>query len=330
MSKTSNSKLKLLYLAKIFFEETDEEHALNNKEIISRLAAHQVSVDRKTLYSDIEELKQYGLDITNFKKGRSMYYQLSSREFELAELKLLVDSVQSAKFITEKKSLKLIEKLEGLASHHQKKDLQRQVTLLGRLKNTDEKIFYAVDNLYAAINQDRQVQFKYFQWNVQKERVLRHDGAWYQISPWALIWDDEYYYLLGYDVEAGRIKHYRVDKMLQLDILEEKRLGEKTFNDINLPQYSKKLFGMYNSANVSVTLLCENDLAGPIIDRFGENVMLTKVDDEHFRTTIEVSASDLFIGWIIGLGKGAKIIAPENMVTRMQNMARRLAEQYLG
>ncbi|MGN0564187.1 MAG: helix-turn-helix transcriptional regulator, partial [Candidatus Heritagella sp.] len=199
MAKGSNQKPKLLYLAKIFAEYTDEEHGLSMQEIIARLNQYEINADRKTLYLDFEELRHFGLDIVSEQKGRNVYYFLASRDFELPELKLLVDCVQSSKFITERKSRELIKKLESLVSKHNASQLQRQVILSGRVKAMNESIYYSVDTIHNAINGDKQIRFQYFQWNVKKEMELRHHGAWYQISPWALVWDDEYYYLIGYD-----------------------------------------------------------------------------------------------------------------------------------
>lgn len=330
MAKGTNQKLKLLYLTKIFTEMTDEAHGLTAQEIISQLNRYEVNADRKTLYSDLEELRHFGLDIVNSPSGRNVYYRLASREFELPELKLLVDSVQSSKFITERKSRELIKKLESMVSTYEAKQLHRQVILSGRVKTMNESIYYSVDKIHAAINEDRKIKFQYFQWNVKKEAMLRHDGAWYHISPWALVWDDENYYLIGYDADAECIKHYRVDKMLHLDMAKEKREGRAVFQKLDLARYSNGLFGMFGGEELTVTLLCENNLAGAIIDRFGKDIVIVREDEDHFKTVVTVSANKQFLGRIIALGKGVKFTAPESMVEAMREEARRLAEQYLG
>lgn len=329
MAKGSNQKLKLLYMAKIFMEKTDEEHGLSVQEIIKLLNQYGVNADRKTLYLDFEELRHFGMDIVSNPVGRNVYYHLTARQFELPELKLLVDSVQSSKFITERKSRELIKKLESMVSIYDARQLQRQVVLSGRVKTMNESIYYSVDTIHDAINDDRQITFQYFQWNVLKKPELRHDGAWYRISPWALVWDDEYYYLIGYDAAAGVIKHYRVDKMLHLDMTDEKREGKDVFKKLDLARYSKGLFGMYGGEELTVTLLCENNMAGAIIDRFGKDISLIREDEEHFKTHVTVSASKQFLGWVIALGKGVKIISPESLVDAMKAEAKRLAEQYL-
>lgn len=326
--KGDNQKLKMLYLAKIFSEETDDNHALTMPQIIEKLAAYGVNADRKTLYLDFEELRHFGLDIIAIKEGRDCFYHLGSRDFELPELKLLVDSVQSAKFITDKKSKELIKKLEALVSKHEGKQLHRQVVISGRIKTMNESIYYNVDKLHEAIGAGCQIRFKYYQWNVQKKMELRKDGAWYQISPWALMWDDENYYLVGYDAKDGKIKHYRVDKMLRISILEDKREGQEQFKKFNMPRYTKSLFGMYGGEETSVCIEGRNEMVGVLIDRFGKDIMLAPIDDEHFRTVVNVAVSNQFLGWIMALGDGIKIVSPDSVVEQMRAEAKRLTEQY--
>ena len=326
--KGDNQKLKMLYLAKIFSEETDDQHALTMPEIITKLAACGVNADRKTLYLDFEELRTFGLDIIATQVGRNCYYHLGGRDFELPELKLLVDSVQSAKFITDKKSKELIKKLEALVSKHEGKQLHRQVVISGRIKTMNESIYYNVDKLHEAIGAGCQIRFKYYQWNVKKEMELRRDGAWYQVSPWALMWDDENYYLVAYDSEDDKIKHYRVDKMLRISVTEEKREGQDQFKKFNMPRYTKSLFGMYGGEETSVTIEGRNDMVGVLIDRFGKDIFLTSIDNEHFRTVVNVAVSNQFFGWIMALGDGVKIVAPQPVVDQMKAEAERLYKQY--
>lgn len=328
MPKTANQKLKLMYMAKLLYESTDESHGVSTQDIIDELAKWDISADRKTIYLDLEELRRFGMDILTEKSGRSISYHLVSRNFELPELKLLVDSVQASKFITEKKSIELIKKLEGLVSTYEAKQLSRQVVLTGRVKTMNESIYYSVDTLHAAINQNVRIRFKYFQWNVDKQPELRHGGAWYFISPWALVWDDEYYYLLGYDSQEGIIKHYRVDKMLNIELTDDPREGQEVFDKLDIPKYSKSLFGMFGGKETTVSLLCENSLAGAVIDRFGKDIILSRTDENHFVTRVNVSASRQFLGWVFALGDGVKITAPESMVEQMRLEAERLAEQY--
>ena len=323
-----NQKLKMLYLLKIFSEETDDLHPLTMPEIISKLAAYGVNANRKTLYLDFEELRNFGVDIISNKVGHDCYYNIGSRDFELPELKLLVDSVQSSKFITDRKSTELIKKLESLVSKYEGKQLQRQVVISGRVKAMNESIYYNVDKLHEAIGAGCQIRFKYYQWNVDKQMELRKDGAWYQVSPWALMWDDENYYLVAFDATDGKIKHYRVDKMLSISVTKEKRLGQEQFKRFDMPRYTKSLFGMYGGEIVKVTLEARNDMVGVIIDRFGKDVMIAPVYSERFRVNVDVSMSNQFLGWIMAVGDGVKIVGPDKVVEKMRAEVRRLAEQY--
>ena len=328
MPKGRNQKSKLLYLAKIFREETDDGHALTVQQLIEKLEALDIPANRKTIYDDLEELRRFGLDIIKEQRDRNVYYHLGSREFELAELKLLVDSVQGSRFITAQKSRKLIKKLEALVSVHEGKQLQRQVVISGRIKTMNESIFYTVDDLNAAINADRQVTFQYYQWNVRKKQELRHEGKRYTVSPWALLWTDDNYYLIAYDAEAAMIKHYRVDKMLRLSVADKRREGKEAYKRLDMAKYSQSVFGMFQGEECSVTLLCRNDMAGVIIDRFGKDIPFTSCDEEHFTVRVTVAASQQFIGWVIGLGSGVKILEPESMVETMRDEIRRLSEEY--
>lgn len=327
MSKGTNQKLKLLYLTKIFREQTDEEHMLTIAEIIKKLSAYDVSADRKTLYTDFEELRHFGLDIISQQIGRQHYYYLGAREFELPELKLLVDSVQSAKFITAQKSQKLIKKLEGLVSKYEATQLQRQVYITGRVKTMNESIYYNVDKLHAALSADAQIQFQYYQWNVKKEMELRRGGKLYQVSPWGLMWDDEYYYLVAYDAETDKIKHYRVDKMLRIQITDQKRAGKERYQSFNLPDYTKRIFGMFSGEETKVTLEADNSMAGVLIDRFGKDITLIPQDGGRFRATVDVAISDQFLGWIVALGT-VKIVGPEAVVEKMQAKVSNLIADY--
>ena len=328
--KGEKQKQKMLLLVQIFMEETDETHFLTLNEIIQMLADRGVNADRKTLYTDLDELRDFGFDIIMEKIGRSYYYHIGQRPFELPELKLLVDSVQSAKAITDKKSNELIGKLESLVSKYEAKQLNRQVIISGRIKTMNESIYYNVDALHDAIGADSQIRFKYFQWNVRKEMKLRREGAWYQVSPWALMWDDENYYLVAYDTNEDKIKHFRVDKMQKISQTEEKREGKAQFSKFNMPKYTKSLFGMFGGEESRVSLEAENDMVGVLIDRFGKDILIHPVDEDHFRTTVTVAVSKQFLGWIIALGKGVKIVGPDEVVDQMKAEISRLSEQYNG
>ena len=322
MAKSPNQKLKLLYLMKILLEQTDENHRITMTEIIENLASYNISAERKSLYNDIESLRLYGLDIIGIQEGRTYFYYVGSRRFELAELKLLVDSVQSAKFITAKQSSELIKKLEGLASRYEASKLHRQVFVAGRVKTMNESIYYNVDRIQTAIGENSKITFQYFQWNVEKKMELRHDGAVYKVSPWALSWNDGNYYLIAYDGEKGIIKHFRVDKMLHIE------LNGEVFQSFDMAAYARKMFGMYGGKEERVRLECENSFAGVIIDRFGKDVTLNRLDDTHFFVNVEAAVSRQFLSWVIGLGEGVKIPGPESVVARMKDEIRRLMRQY--
>lgn len=328
MIKGVHQKLKLLYLAKLFMTMTDEEHGLTVAEISEHLKNYDVSADRKTLYQDFEQLRYFGLDIISSREKGNCIYRLASREFELPELKLLVDCVQSAKFITENKSNELIKKLESLASVHEAKQLHRSVYISGRVKTMNESIYRNIDIIQTAIIENKQIRFQYFQWNIKKEPVLRHDGAWYIVSPWSLTWDDENYYLFAYDAHDKIIKHYRVDKMIHISATENSRDGQQIYSESNLPLYSKRLFGMYSGEQVKATLLCENSMVGTMIDRFGKDIMVIKEDEEHCTVSVDVAESDHFLAWIIALGTGVKIVAPTSLIEKMKEKIEKLNEQY--
>ena len=329
MAAGENQKLKLLYLQKILMEETDPDHGLSAQEIIEKLEAYGVNADRKTLYGDFSELERFGLDIVSEHTGRNVFYHLNERTFELPELKLLVDSVQASKFITERKSRQLIRKLESLVSNYEAKHLHRQVLISGRVKTMNESIYYNVDMLHEAINLGKQIRFHYGQWNVHKKMVLRRGGAWYQVSPWCLMWDDENYYLVAYDSVDGIIRHYRVDKMLHLSISTLPREGKEAFREFDAAKYTRQLFGMFGGEVMRVTLEARNEMAGVLIDRFGSGISITPTDEEHFTASMDVAFSPHFLGWIVALGEGIKITGPEKLVEQMKAEAKRLSAVYL-
>ena len=326
--KGENQKLKMLYLVQLFSRETDDTHKLTMPEIIAKLAADGVNADRKTLYQDFDELRRFGFDIISEKEGKSYYYYLGSRDFELPELKLLVDSVQSSKFITDKKSGQLIKKLESLVSRYEGSQLHRQVIIAGRVKTMNESIYYNVDKIHAAIGTDRQIRFKYFDWNLKKEMEPRYGGKWYQLSPWALMWDDEKYYLVAYDSKHETIIHYRVDKMTQIGILDEKREGHEAFRKFNIAHYTNTLFGMFAGDETKVTIEAENRLVSVFIDRFGKDIIIAPVDEDHFRTTVTVAVSKQFFGWIMGIDGDVRIVAPDSVVKQIRAEIESVAERY--
>lgn len=329
MAERTSQKLKLLYLMKILLQKTDETHGITMPEIISELNAYGISAERKGLYNDMECLRTYGMEIAGYQEERAYYYKVVDRQFELAELKLLVDSVQSAKFITTKKSRELIEKITGLASKYEATQLNRQVYMAERIKTKNEGIYYNVDAIYNAIAENVKITFQYFRWNIKKQMELRHDGALYQVSPWALSWDDDNYYLIAYDEKEEKIKHFRVDKMLHIEMTEEKREGRWVFKEFDIAVYARKMFGMFDGEEEMVKILCHNSLAGVMIDRFGKDISLIPVDEEHFSVMVRVAVSRQFLSWVMALGEGAKIIGPDIVVEQVKTEVERLVKQYL-
>ena len=328
MPKGSNQKFKLYRLAQIMLERTDEEHYISMPEIMAALSEYDVTADRKSIYNDLRDLSVFGIEVEGEPIGNRYHYHVTNRSFELPELKLLVDAIQSSKFITEKKSYALMKKMETLASKYDAQKLQRQVYVSGRIKTMNESIYYTVDAIHNAISENKKIKFQYFQWNAKKEMELRHNGAWYHISPWGLSWDDENYYLVGYDTDAGMIKHYRVDKMLHIKISDESREGKEHFKKLDMADYAKKSFGMFGGKEQTVKLSVHNKLAGVIIDRFGKDVMMIPADEEHFNVNVDVRVSRQFLGWVFSLGSDIQIVGPDDVVEQMRKEIARSVEQY--
>lgn len=330
MAKSSNQKLKMMYLARILLEETDEDHGLTMPDLIRKLEQYEVKAERKSIYDDIVALKVLGLDVDKVIEGNKTVYYIASRDFELAELKLLVDAVQSSKFITHKKSSTLIKKIEGLASTHQAKQLSRQVHVANRIKTMNESIYYTVDEIHSAISQNRQITFQYVKWNERQEKVPQHGGKLYIVSPWALTWDDENYYLVAYDAEAQLIKHYRVDKMVKLNLIDAPREGSEHFKNFDMALYSKKTFGMYSGQDAHVTLRCANAMADSVIDRFGQDLLLRPVveegmtpqDSTEFDVIVKVSVSPVFLTWLMNFGGQIKITGPDWVIEKQRELAK--------
>ena len=327
MAKSPNQKMKLLYLMKYLLENTDEAHPVSLGGLLSMLENHDVHAERKSIYDDLEALRQFGLDI-EFQKAQPAGYYVASRTFELPELKLLVDAVQSSRFITHKKSHQLIKKIEGFASVYQAGQLQRQVYVSNRAKALNESIYYNVDTIHNAIAENRKIAFRYFDWTVEKKRLFRHDGKVYSISPWALTWDDENYYMVGFDQEAGILKHYRVDKMASIEITQEKRDGQERFERMDMAVYTKKLFGMFGGQEETVCLEFENALASVIIDRFGQDISLMKTDENHFSVRLKVAVSPQFLSWVFGFGGKARVLSPESVRRALRDMCAQVGRLY--
>jgi len=327
MPKSPNQKLKLLYLLRYLMKNSDEAHPVTVQDMIEELARQDISAERKTIYDDIESLRRFGVDIVQ-RKDKSTGYYVAARDFELPELKLLVDSIQSSKFITQRKTLSLIKKLENLASVYDAQLLERQVYVRGRVKSMNESVYYNVDEISGAISRDRAIRFKYFEFTVSGQRRYRHEGAWYIVSPFALMWDDENYYLLAWDASAARLKHYRVDKMTHIEALEQRREGKEAFQKLDMSSYSQRVFGMFAGEEKRVRLRFLNHLAGAVIDRFGKDTILTPDGDEHFIIAVDLVVSPQFFAWVFGFGAEAEILSPESVRRQMGREAASIAALY--
>ena len=327
MARSSNQKLKLLYLAKILMENTDENHPMTVAEMISRLSDYNVTAERKSIYDDLESLQMFGIDIVSVRSKSTGYY-IGSRSFELPELKLLVDVVQSSKFITQKKTLSLIKKIESLASRHDAQLLSRQVYVQNRVKSMNESVYYNVDEISAAITGNKAVRFKYYEYTVGGGRRFKKNGDDYTASPFAMIWDDENYYLLAYDHDAGIMKHFRMDKMASITALDSAREGQELFADTDMSSYTKRVFGMFSGEIRTVRIKFANHLAGSVIDRFGKDIMTAVYDDASFTVTTDVAVSPQFFAWLFGFGTEAEILYPDDVRDMMKKRLEETAAKY--
>lgn len=328
MARSPYQKLKPLYIMNYLLQNTDEEHPVTIKQIIGYLEAQGISAERKSIYDDFEALRVFDLDIVHVEAGRFQGYFVAQRNFELPELKLLVDSVQSSKFITHKKTATLIRKIEKLASIHEAQLLQRQVYVKNRIKTMNESIYFNVDEIHNGISQNKKIQFKYFEYTIEKTRHFRKDGAFYVVSPYALTWDDENYYMVAFDSEAGIIKHYRVDKMTEISVIDQVRDGKEAFESLDMAVYARKVFGMFSGEEIRVKLRFENHLVGAVLDRLGRDIMIVRDDDTHFTVNADVVVSPQFFAWVTGFGSAAQIIGPDKAVAAMTDHIRSVAQLY--
>lgn len=328
MARSSNQKLKPLYIMRYLLQNSDEEHPVTVNQIIAYLESLGVSAERKSIYSDLEALQVFGLDIVRVDSGRLSGYYVAGRVFELPELKLLVDSVQASKFITHKKTAALIKKIGSLTSLHQAQLLNRQVFVNNRLKAGNEAIYYNVDEIYNAITGNRKIRFLYFEYDVRKEKRYRHGGEFYVVSPFAMTWDDENYYMVAYDSAAEMIKHYRVDKMDRISMLEEARDGMEVYSAIDMAAYAKKTFGMFTGSEVRVELRFENRLVGAVMDRLGREAPIAPDGPDHFTVRTDVAVSPQFFAWVLGFGGSAEITAPAEVVAQIKEHIEAAAAKY--
>ncbi len=323
MARGQNQKFKFTYLCQIMLEETDDEHGLSMSQIIAELEKRDVTAERKSIYTDFQDMTdKFGIEIIKEHVGNETLYHVGPREFELAEVKLLIDAIQSSKFITQAKSRELIGKIKKFVSKHQAGQLQRQVFINDRVKTMNESVYYNVDDIHAAINGNVKIKFKYYKWDINKKLVERHNGAWFTVSPWALTWDDENYYMVAFDDLDKRIKHYRVDKMMHIAVTDEKREGKAEFEGFDMAEYSKATFGMYQGRKTKVKIEFADYMCGVFIDRFGKDISIFPAGDGHSTVFVDVNVSPQFFGWIFSLGHDVKVVGPEDVVEEMKKAAR--------
>ena len=326
MPRSENQKLKLLYLKQVFEEKTDDNHTASMADIRAYLKAHGVEAERKSIYTDLDALADYGMDVRDDEHEHGKTYKLQDREFELREVKLIIDSVASSKFLSESASDSLIKKLGKLVSEHQRKELRRQVRVMGRAKTMNNSTLNVVDHIHAAIAANTTVTFKYFHYNLKLEREYSRKGKAYEVSPWALLYDNDNYYLYAYVDDDFRI--FRVDRMTAVNQGVKERQGREAFEKLDLPTFSKSTFGMYNGKEERVEMVFQNRMIDTVIDKFGKDVWLTKVDDGHFKVTVPVTVSPQFFAWVFGLGNYVTIKGPENVVKQMKEMLGKVSKRY--
>jgi len=307
--KHENQKYKILVIRDLLLE-TDEQHPMTVQDLIDKLRERGIEAERKSVTDDLLTLADYGMDVESLAVGKRKGYYLASRTFEPAELKMLVDSVQAAKFLSPKKTMRLIKKLAALSSRGEAALLKRQLYLSDRGKTDNESVFYNIDAIHGAIAEDREITFVYWQYDLSKKRVPRKSGARYRVSPFALVWDDEFYYLIAYDAEDARIKHYRVDKMNRITIGDAGRQGKDAFSALDMSVYTSRNFSMFAGEEADVVLDCDAGLIGVIIDRFGTDVSIHP-DGDRFTAFVKVAVSEQFFGWVAALGGAVRIVSPQ-------------------
>ena len=313
----NESQQALLLLRQYLYQQTDEQHPVSVTDILAFWQQHGIQAGRKSVYTDIELLQNAGMDIVCVKSSQNRYF-VGQRLFELPELKLLVDAVESSRFITEKKSTALIKKLGHLTSTAQAEQLNRRIYMGGTPKPENEGIYYNVDTIHNAVQKKQQITFRYFEYTPKKEKILKHDGYKYRFSPYAMIWNRDCYYAVGWSEKHGKIAQFRVDRMTAVEPLEQTAVQTLDFDPA---EYVRKVFGMYPDNLCTVELLCDNEVMRSVIDRFGENVQTETVDEQHFRATVEVAPSPPFFSWVFTFSGKIRIVSPAAVLEEMRDMA---------
>lgn len=331
MAKGKHHKIRLWELMRILFLETDEDHMLSAEELVERLQAEGIEANRKSIYADVRTLVQeIGVDIVAVREGHHYLYHYGHRIFEDAELRLIIDIIQASSFFSVSKSEQLISELKKLTSREKADELQRNVLLDGRVKTSSKKIYYNIDALARAIDRKACVTFQYEHWNLKKEPELKYNGALYRVSPWQLCWHGENYYLIGYDEFKERLSHYRIDKMVNVEVtdLPYGQKARETFRDLDPATYGHAHFDMFGGRDTKVRLVCENGMINVIVDRFGRDVAVTPLDSDHFSVWVEVVTSEKFFSWIFGFNGQIWIAEPESVRGQMREQLDRIIRQY--
>lgn len=327
MARSENQKQKLFRILQILMTKTDDEAGVTVAEIIDALSEFGITAERKSIYDDFATLEELGFPVLRL-FGKPPRYTLGERIFELAELKLLVDAIESSKFITAEKSREIIEKLKLFAGKSGAGELSRQVFVEDRIKTENNSTLYATDSIHKAINDNRMITFGYYDYTADKKKVLRHGGERYAVSPISLIWSEENYYLVAYDERAELLKNFRVDKMQKVELTDERRSFSATSYKLNPADYSRKIFGMYGGREELVTIEATERLAGVIIDRFGSSCGAFIKTDFGFRTTIKVMVSPTFYSWVMGFGQDMRILEPHAVRDELLAKLKEIAKNY--
>ena len=324
MPKSDNQKLKILYILDYLERVSSDTHPIKASELIQELARRDIACERKTIYSDIAALQDYGIDIVSV-PGKNGGYYIGQRIFELPELKLLIDAVQSSRYLTAKKSHELIEKLCKQCSVYDAQLLRRDVLVDRRVKSMNETIYYNVDAIQEAIAQNLQITFRYFNWGMDGKRVFRKGS--YEASPYGLCQDNENCYLLALSPRHG-VTQYRVDRMQNIQLLDVPRVPCPELTGKSLTDRAKQMFSMYSGTPTDVKLRFHRDLINVVVDRFGREVMLIPDGEDHFVFTTRIAISPMFLSWIIGFGEKAQILYPQSVIDQCRDLCRQVLNQY--
>lgn len=327
MAEVVASKLKLMHLARIFERETDDEHGLTTSQIIEKLAALDIRVERKTLYRDIDCLRSFGYDIMKYDR-RPVEYGLASREFQEQELLLLADAVQSSKFLTKRKSTSLVKAIGKLGSKYMDENLRKQVHVEGRIKSLNESVFYNIDAIQRALSLGRKVEFRYFKYDETKRRVLQRDGRIYIETPVQLVYMDDEYYLVAWNDKHAGFTTYRVDRMVEIDVSNERSMRNEEIASFDVAKYQQRVFGMFSGKPVGVTLLVRASAMSAVIDRFGKDIEVSCAENGWSRISAMVMEAPTFYGWLATLGTDVRIEQPQSTRESYISYLRGIAESY--